>query len=315
MNLLVTVIAQEQHTAGILTPLLGNECVVYSSQIAAMTSATREIGVVVATTADATLIIDACDAVVLVVDGETGLSPLQLENWLHAVEMSVPRIVVSYNAVNTRADFDEVVAIAERMLAEDILVRYLPVVSDDESALVGQFDVLTGDIVDHTTGQSIRRAGDPEHMQLTYERREDLVETLAHFSDDDTLMMALESGMPMNTPALERAFTGDDIVTVIAIDNGVGIDALTLWFEARTPRWEPNIERDGEIATLEGLNHRIGYGITNGIARTWGPSHEVLECSCSFDIDSPVLVACESIAQGQSLYTPGHQVSLTAPAF
>ncbi len=315
MNLLVGLLAQDHHDPAVIGPLVADNVALHSPQVFHVRLAESEITFICLTSQDDFLVLEACDAALVIVDGLTGLSPVQMNLWSKACDSSIPRGVLSVNSVGTRADFDEVVAIAERVLDDDILVRHMPIVSDDESTLVGQFDILTGQILARDANGFMSRPGDPEHMQLTFERREDLVETLTHFSEGEALIEALIAGMPTNTPGLERAFLADDIVAVTAIDNGVGVPVLREWLAARKPRWIPSVDSQGVISDASNSPTRVGLGISAGLARTWGPHTHELQCTCSFEFDTPCLVACGSAAPGHTFTESGQMSKLFAPEF
>lgn len=315
MNLLVGLIAQEHHDSLDIGPLVSSDLVLFSPSVFHTKVNESEISFIFLAVPNDAQALEACDAVLVLVDGSTGISPTQMLMWSSASDLSIPRGVLAVNSVGTRADFDEVVAIAERVLDDDVLVRFMPIVSDDEKQLVGQFDILTGQILSRVDNEFTSRPGDPEHMQLTFDRREDLVETLTHFSEGDALLDAMQAGLPTNTPGLERAFLADDIVAVTAIDDGVGLPVLHDWLVARQPRWVPSVEQDSNFVDATDSAMRVGLGISVGIARTWGPSSHELQCTCTFDVNTPCLVSCESITLGQSLTEEGHTVVLFAPEF
>jgi len=327
MNLLVSLIGQDHHVASDIGPLIAGNVAVHSETTFHLPRPGAEITFIIVAAETHMACLESSDAALILIDGQTGLSPTQLELWSMVSDMSIPRGVLAYNSVGTRADFDEVVAIAERMLDDDILVRYMPIVSEDESELVGQFDILNGQIITWHNTIVESRPGDPEHMQLTFERREDLVETLTHFSEDESLIEALSAGMPTNTPGLARAFTADDIVSVTAIDNGVGVPVLSEWLDARRARWVPsvtildtdisaeiNVELNTTVNATDSV-YRVAIGIDAGIARTWGPSDKKLSCDCEFDVNTACVVTCDALTIGQSLAEAGVRVELVAPSF
>jgi hypothetical protein len=91
-------------------------------------------------------ILESCDAFVASLDGAAGVDPKIVEFWSSARDVTLPRHILAFNVVNGRADFDELCAIASRVLEPDLLVRYLPIDSDDELSLTGVYDILTSEI-------------------------------------------------------------------------------------------------------------------------------------------------------------------------
>ena len=217
-------------------------------------------------------LIEASDGFVLVLDGGIGLSPGEISAWNHAVDHTIARHILAFNVHSSRADFDEVVAIVERVLEPDVMVRYLPIEDDDENHFAGIYDVLTGDIHDYSSGSPLIRHGDPEHMSLTAEKREVLFDELAHYGLDDANLDAHSLGMPINIPSLERIWKSPEIVSVIPVDDGVGNEVLGSWLDAVTPRWLPSVTEGSSTYSVNETKSRIGLCVADGVVRMWGPS-------------------------------------------
>lgn len=268
-------------------------------------------------------LIEASDGFLLVIDGGIGLGPHEMATWNHAADHTIPRNVLAFNVHSSRADFDEVVAIVERVLEPDAMVRYLPIENDDENQFAGIYDVLTGDIHDYSNGDLEIRSGDPEHMSLTADKREALFDELAHHGLDDENLKAHSLGMPLNIPSLERIWTSTDIVSVIPIDDGVGNDVLRSWLEAITPRWLPSVSTHNLTTSVEETNLRVGICVADGLIRMWGvPGSESLELKTilgrqSFvpDFESHGLFICTGTHKGDVVLPIGVDLELFAPNF
>ena len=214
----------------------------------------------------------AIDGFVLVLDADQGLSPEAIELWNVAVDFSVPRCIMVTNIINSRTDFDEMCAIAQRVLDPDVIVRYLPIESDDESVVVGAFDVLTNEIVTSSADNLQRVPGDPEHLELTSDRRVDLYEALTHLLPDDQTFDQGTSGMPINVHHLSAAYLHDECVPIFFAEPVVLTDGFDSWVSHRLSRWEPIIESHGLSVPLEDVDSPVGVGIGTGMARMYGPS-------------------------------------------
>ncbi|MBV5267094.1 MAG: hypothetical protein JZU67_00945, partial [Burkholderiaceae bacterium] len=118
-------------------------------------------------------ITQSCDALVVALDGSTGVGPETFILWQQARDQSLPRHFLATNTVHGRADFDELSAIAIRTMEPDLMIRYLPIDSDDESSLAGIYDLLTSEIQTGTAPDWITVSADPEHIAITSTAREE----------------------------------------------------------------------------------------------------------------------------------------------
>jgi hypothetical protein len=226
-------------------------------------------------------VLEAADALVLILDGQLGLDPQSMAIWTQAVDESLPRHIGAVHVATGRADFDELIAVATRVLEPDLMVRYLPIDDEDTDAIVGQYDLLTADIHDCSTGVPVIRHGDPEHVSLTADRRDDLFEELAHAGLTDGSLETHLQGMPVSIPALIDAWTDQQIVSITALDNQAGAHILREWFEHLPSRWIPVVKIGEQFTSIELSPARLGVGIGRGIARMWGAksNDSVLEVS------------------------------------
>ncbi len=218
----------------------------------------------------------ASDGVVAIIDGNVGVSPALIDMWRSLVDWNVSRHIAVIGSANGRADFDEVVAIADRVMEESMLVRYLPIDNDDSTNLVGIFDVLTSEMHVLDDGKITVRSSDPEHVQLTNDKREALIEDIAHYDPSDALVTAFEGGMPLSIPALEQAWINPDIVSVTPIDNGVGAQVVAAWMSTLINRWSPVIHEGDTSIAVDEVSETVGIGVSRGIARIWHTDRSVL---------------------------------------
>lgn len=268
-------------------------------------------------------ILDSCDAFVASLDGAAGVDPKIIEFWSAARDVTLPRHILAFNVVNGRADFDELCAIASRVLEPDLLVRYLPIDSDDELSLTGVYDILTSEIHALIDSKWITRAADPEHIAITSSAREDLFDQLAYLGLDDSTLENHAAGLPISVTKLEAAWSHPDVVTITPIDNGVGADTFSNWLATLVPVWVP-ILINGE-ATCEAYDatSRVGISITENLVRMWGSGDdENLFENSSDDKTSIEVVATNQVALISRNLTPGSTIAakgasevLVAPTF
>jgi elongation factor G len=127
---------------------------------------------------------DAALFVVSAVDGVDGSTQLL---WEECAAVGMPRAVVVTKLDKERADFDDVVAICQRLFGDGVLPLYLPMLTDD-SSVGGLIGLLTQEIYDYTSGARATRAPDPAHLPLIENARGNLIEGIISESEDETLM-------------------------------------------------------------------------------------------------------------------------------
>src|SRR5450432_3259145 len=129
----------------------------------------------------------AADAALFVVSAVDGLDGATRMLWEECAAVSMPRAVVITKLDKERADFDEAVAVCQRVFGEGVLPLYLPMAADDGSpaALIG---LLSQRVFDYSDGTRIERAPDAEHLPLIESARNTLIEAIIAESEDESLM-------------------------------------------------------------------------------------------------------------------------------
>ena len=217
----------------------------------------------------------SADACVFLIDGNVGMSPVVIDLFREAQDLSMPIQITVQNSIDGRADFDEVIAIVQRVLDEDAVGRYLPIESDEGEGIAGLFDLLTTDL--HVLNENAIeiRPSDPEHVNLTIDKRADLIEVLAHYGLSDQQFESLASGNPISIPALESAYSNNDIVKVTPVDQSVARGILTEWQDQLPARWVPTVVLNDDVLDITDCTFPIGVGITNEIVRYWNSDRSV----------------------------------------
>jgi elongation factor G len=173
----------------------------------------------------------AADAALFVVSATDGLDGATALVWEECAAVGLPRAVVVTKLDQPRADFDESVAVCQRVFGEGVAPVYLPLHGDDETvvALIG---LLSQQVLDYSSGPRQVRPADPEHVELIEGRRADLIEAVIQESEDDTLMDRYLAGEEIDEQVLiddlERAVTRGSFYPVlpIAAPGGVGTQEL-----------------------------------------------------------------------------------------
>ncbi|HVF03742.1 MAG TPA: elongation factor G-like protein EF-G2 [Frankiaceae bacterium] len=144
---------------------------------------------------------DAALFVVSAVDGIDGATRMM---WEECAAVGMPRAIVVSKMDRDRADFEETLALCQRVFGDGVLPLYLPLHTDDEK-VGGLIGLLSQQIFDYSSGTRAERAPDPEHLPLIDEARSALIEGIIAESEDETLM--------------ERYLGGEDIELKVLVDD------------------------------------------------------------------------------------------------
>ncbi|MDQ1725924.1 MAG: elongation factor [Frankiaceae bacterium] len=142
----------------------------------------------------------AADAALFVLPAGQGIPPMTLRHWQHCAEAGLPRAVVFTRLDDADADFDDAVALAERIFGDSVVPTHLPLYGGEPGlpeAPAGVIDVLLGTLSDHSDGEQRDRPADAEHLRLLTDVRNSLIETVIANSEDDDLV--------------DRHLDGDDV--------------------------------------------------------------------------------------------------------
>ena len=269
--------------------------------------------------------VTAVDAFILHIDANLGLSPKASELWHTALDHDIPRCVVVTQAVNGRADFDEMVAIIQRVLEPDALVRYLPIETEDESGIAGAFDVLTNEIIQFDGATVTRIPGDPEHLELTATRRSDLLDALTYAMTSDETFDSHNQGLPIRIDELSTTYLSAMCVPIFFSDQSMEA-AMDEWVLMREALWEPIVTSGDSAIPLTDLTEVIGIGIGSGLVRMFGPISEtsqqfvVTDSSDQLLTELPALIPqpvlkTESVTFGQTVRNSHSQLLAGIPEF
>jgi elongation factor G len=146
----------------------------------------------------------AADAALFVVSAVDGVDGGTQMLWEECAAVGMPRAVVVTKLDKDRADFDEAVAICQRVFGDGVLPLYLPMAADDGSP-AGLLGLLSQKVFDYSSGTRTERAPDAEHLPLIETARGALIEGIIAESEDETLM--------------ERYLGGEDIELKVLIDD------------------------------------------------------------------------------------------------
>ena len=146
----------------------------------------------------------AADAALFVVSAVDGVDGGTQMLWEECASVGMPRAVVVTKLDKERADFDEAVAICQRVFGDGVLPLYLPMAADDGSP-AGVIGLLSQKVFDYSGGSRAEREPDAEHLPLIGEARNRLIEGIIAESEDESLM--------------DRYLGGEDIDLKVLIDD------------------------------------------------------------------------------------------------
>ncbi len=173
----------------------------------------------------------AADAALFVVSAVDGVDGTTQMLWEECAAVGMPRAVVISKLDKDRADFDEAVAICQRVFGEGVLPLYLPLAKDDGTA-GGLIGLLTQKVYDYSSGARIERDPDPEHLPLIEETRNALIEGIIAESEDETLMDRYLGGEDIELKVLiedlEKAVARGSFYPVLAVAAPTGLGMTEL---------------------------------------------------------------------------------------
>ena len=146
----------------------------------------------------------AADAALFVVSAVDGVDAITVQLWHECALVGMPRAVVVTQLDKPRADFDDIVAICQRLLGEGVHPLYLPMHADSpDEPVQGLIGLISQRVYDWSSGDRVERDPDPEHLPLIENLRGELLEAIIAESEDETL--------------LDRYLAGEDIDTKVVI--------------------------------------------------------------------------------------------------
>ena len=146
----------------------------------------------------------AADAALFVVSAVDGVDRATQMLWEECAAVRMPRAVVITKLDKERADFDEAVAICQRLFGDGVLPLYLPM-ADDAGVAAGVIGLLSRTVADYSGGTRVEREPDPQHVPLIDTARNALIEGIIAESEDETLM--------------DRYLNGEDIELKVLVDD------------------------------------------------------------------------------------------------
>jgi elongation factor G len=150
------------------------------------------------------------DAALFVVSAVDGIDGATRMIWEECAAVGMPRAIVVSKIDRERADFEETLALCQRVFGDGVLPLYLPLHADEEH-VGGVIGLLSQRIFDYSGGSRVERDPDPEHLPLIADARNTLIEGIIAESEDESLMDRYLGGEDIDTKVLV-----DDLETAVA---------------------------------------------------------------------------------------------------
>ncbi|MGC9668538.1 elongation factor G-like protein EF-G2 [Planosporangium sp. 12N6] len=175
----------------------------------------------------------AADAALFVVPAADGMDAATATLWEECAAVGMPRAVAVTRLDHQRADFDETVALCQRVFGDNVMPLYLPMLGDDGHSVAGLMGLITQRVFDYSAGYPPAvREPDAEHLPAIEEYRNALLEGIIAESEDETLMDRYLSGEEIETSViiddLEKAVARGHFYPVVPVcsETALGLDAL-----------------------------------------------------------------------------------------
>jgi len=146
------------------------------------------------------------DLAIFVIDPNTGVDAETISKWSALDDFQTPRLVVVTHLQNQEADFDDGVALANRLF-DSMLTPFL-VLHDEDGLPVALISLENMTITDYSTNPPTLRASEEEHQTLVQEFRDEYLSVMEVMNDGAFAAGLLFPAIPL---WLERGI-GVDIV-------------------------------------------------------------------------------------------------------
>ena len=191
----------------------------------------------------------AADAALFVLSSVDGVDAGTQQLWNECESVGLPRAIVVTKLDRERADFDETVAVCQRVFTGGggVLPLILPIHGEGQD-IVGFIDLLTTSIHEWTTGTEQELESEAEHRDLIDRARNELIEGIITESEDETLMDRFVAGEEIDVQTLasdlERAVARGHFHPVIASAHAASYLLRTITRSLPSP-----IEREVPVVT------------------------------------------------------------------
>jgi len=138
--------------------------------------------------------LEGADAALFIVSAKDGIVRADIDAWNRAREMYIPSIVVISETDSADLDFDDMTAIASKML-DPVAARYL-VLHSDEGDATALIDLATLKIIDYSDGSPTISESDQEHKDLVGEFVNEYLERVEEAGEDGFIQGLIFPALP-----------------------------------------------------------------------------------------------------------------------
>ena len=126
--------------------------------------------------------LESSDVALFLVSASDGIVTADLEKWRLARDLYIPSLVIIYDLLESEIDFEDMTAIASKML-DPVVTPYL-VLHGDDGRPAALINLETLKVIDYSTDPHEIRKADPEHIELVAEFREEYLEAIEDAGED-----------------------------------------------------------------------------------------------------------------------------------
>ncbi|CAB4605969.1 MAG: hypothetical protein F2586_02610 [Actinobacteria bacterium] len=123
--------------------------------------------------------LESSDVALFIVSASDGISPENAQLWQTARDLYIPSLILITELTNGEIDFDDMSAIAGRML--DTVQTPFLVLHDESGNPTALINLDTLKIANYTNGIRTESESDPEHKVLVFEFRKEYLEAVEEF--------------------------------------------------------------------------------------------------------------------------------------
>ncbi len=138
--------------------------------------------------------LERADVALFIVSAADGIVRADIDRWNQARELYIPSIVVISETDTSDLDFDDMTAIASKML-DPVATRYL-VLHSDEGNAAALIDLVTLKIIDYSHGSPVMVDSDQEHRDLVGEYLSEYEERIEEAGEDGFVQGLLFPALP-----------------------------------------------------------------------------------------------------------------------
>lgn len=161
--------------------------------------------------------LEQADGAIFLVSAEVGIVSADIASWHTARELYIPSLVVISDLTSSEIDFEDMSAIASKML-DPVVTPYLVLHGDDGSA-AALIDLETLAIFDFSSGVALESPASSEHIELVAEFREEYLEQISaagEASFEAGLLFPAIPWVPMNGIGLTQIRKYLDLIPAVS---------------------------------------------------------------------------------------------------